>query len=176
MGISLFGKITIYSEDGFERRASVHLKPDGALDALEYRKELYTSSDEFREVHDYSVMVSSDENIRNALADCGFKVRDPQRINSPLHLMLPAWEISALDKLRRTEFINFSRSDLINKILLDNIHSIPPEYPYEKNMVKTTFTINPVAYAGIESLGISRTRNHIIYDYVTEFLERNPCI
>ncbi len=174
MNNTVFGKVTIYSDSDFSKRASVFLNPDGTLNALEYRKEVYESSDEFEKVHNYSLIVSSDKRIREALSARGFKVRGMERINTPFHLLMPGWMLDRIDLLRKKEYINFSRSDLINKIILDNMSSVPPEYPYEKDMVKTTFTINPVALNGIERLESSRTRNHLIYDYVREFLERNP--
>ena len=172
---TVFGKVTIYAESGAKSRASVYLNSDGSFNAMEFRKELFSNAEDFASFHTYSVIVSSDENIRRAMSEVGFVVRDIARVNKPLHLMLPGWQIAALDTLCKDKYINFSRSDLINKVILDNLPSIPPEYPYEKNMSKTTFTINPVALNGIESFETSRTRNHLIYDYISEFLERNAC-
>ncbi len=176
MDTTLYGKVTIYTEGDFDRRASVYLKQDGSLDCVEYRKELYTDDTSFREAHNYTVMVVSNEAIRRALAEKGFNVKDSERVNAPLHLMLPLWQIKQLDELCRTEYFNHSRSDLINKILHDSMPSIPPEYAYEKGMAKTTFTIHPTVLSEIEPLCEgTRSLNHLIYDYVTYFLERNTC-
>ena len=170
----LYGVVTVYTDTRVERRVSVFLKEDSSFDHIEYRGEIYESADEFRKDYDYAVMVVSDEAIRTALSDAGFTVKDSERINTPLHIALPGWQINALDRLREDEYINFSRSDLINKIILDNLNAVPPEYDYEKKMTKTMLTVNPVVLSRIEEMaaGGSRSRNHLIYDYVTHFLER----
>ena len=168
------GKVTIKFDKGTPKRATAVLNEDGTLNYLEYRGEVFGGSKEFDQSHRYQIMIVSDKYIRNALERSGFVVKDMERINKPLHLRLPVWEIDLLDKLKQTEFLNHSRSDIINKILLDSLPASPPDYPYEKAMTKTTFTINPIVLSKLESVGAGsgRTLSHLIYDYVTEFCQR----
>ena len=168
-----YGKVTIQFKNGTSRRGVVTLNEDGSFNSLTYHGEVYGGPVDFENDHHYLVMVVSDKRIRTALERGGFFVKDSERVNVPLHLKLPNWEITLLDRLKQTEFVNHSRSDIINKILLDNLSATPPDIPYEKNMTKTTFTINPLVLKKLdERCASGMTRNHLIYNYVTTFLER----
>lgn len=166
-------KLKFYLKDGTEKRAIVAYEPrHHDVMGVVADGNLYTNCDEFLKKYNYASLVTSNAEVREWLDRKGFIVRDSERTKDMKHIMLPTWMIAELDSLCRTKFFNFSRSDLINYILHKGFDYIPPEAIYEKNMRKTTFTLNPVVEQHLDDMceRTGRTRNHLIFDYITEYL------
>ena len=166
-------KVTFYLENGAEKRAVVSLNDDNSIAGIICEDTLYTEHSLFVKNYPYVTFVTSDPGVEHWLAAHNFTVRPAGRINEQLHIMLPEWILSELDRLCRVKYFNYSRSDLINYILFKNLDHIPPKCFYEKNMKKTTFTCNPIICQKLEHLErqLGSTRTHLIYDYISEFLD-----
>lgn len=165
-------KVPFYLKDGSEKRAVVCFKGN-SITSLICDGFPYKNNDSFKENYDYSTFVTSNDELREFLIVNGFTVRDSERVNTPIHVALPLWAIQKLDLLCKNKYFNYSRSDLINEILYKGFDHTPAANSYEKKLRKTMVTLNPVVLMELENKSRLRdiTKNHLVYDYVMEFLE-----
>ncbi len=165
-------KVPFYLTDGSVKRAIVSFKGD-QIKSLICDGFSYSSNESFMKAYDYATFVTSNEEVKEFLSIHGFIVRDSGRVNMPVHIAFPMWVLKKLDQLCKDNYFNYSRSDLINDILYKGLDHCPATQTYEKKRVRTSVTLNPVVLMKLETQCDLQgcTKNHLIYDYVMEYLE-----